>query len=253
MIPIRNNLFANKVTALALPRTLSVLFKLIHIFFLLDLGVYEYKTFKIKCIVKFLTISGSLTISVVCFSFMVSNLSEHTFVGWYAFFITTYIFVVLFFNLSNRMTFVEFYKTLLRFDANYGIDSNEYKFNFKIIFVTILFIANRMVLSFVYCSYYPQNCIRPRYAQIIFMLPWLTLDVLLTTNMFLFYTTYCRIAKFPMLIKNSMNIVALRNSYKLIVDSLEKTQKSFDIVVSCFKYIFPRELQPHFIFTFELL
>lgn len=229
----RNKVFAYNVPGIALSKTLTVLFKLLHYVLLLDVGIYEYKTFKNKCIVKFLTIATGVSVSIVYFCLIATVLRKNAFFYWfYVLFISQYMIIVFIFTLSNGMSFTDYYKMLLRFDAKYQINSNNYYFNIKIILVIIISILNRIGMAIIYCSYYTKNCYEMSFSQIIFVLPWLTRDVILIMNVFLFYVTYCRITKFPALLENTKNVGSLRNSYKLIVDSLEKTQKPFDFVVS---------------------
>lgn len=228
----RNKVFAYNVPEVTLPTTLKVLFKLIQFTLSLDFGVYKYKTFKMKCVAKVLTLAGCLAASAACVSLIISNIFENQlFFGWYTLFVCQYTIVIFMFTFNNGMTFIDYKMMLLRFDAKYQIDSNVYHFNIKIVLVVVISVTSRLFLCAVYCIYSTENCIKPWYNQLLFF-PWLSLDIVLIMNMFLFYATYCRLAKFPSLFENPKNVVPLRNSYKLIVDSLEKTKKSFDAVVS---------------------
>lgn len=218
---------ANKMSKLML-----IFFRFLHIVFSYDMGFIRFKSSIVKIIYRLISILQSIIISSTVIYFLFLNLNTFNAV-WYSVFIVQFVINVIILNSStNEMTFFRFQRALLLLDTELKVDSSSYNCEIKIILCIFVSISFRCLLTYSYCSDYIENCIKPLLAEILYCIPWFSLDIILIIYSSIFYSVYCRLVKLTSNLKNTyVDICGCQYLYVSMVDITEQVKATFDIAV----------------------
>ncbi|KAJ0172344.1 hypothetical protein K1T71_012317 [Dendrolimus kikuchii] len=206
-------------------------FRFLHIVFSYDMGFFQFKSYIVKNIFRLISILQCISICGTVIYFLFVNLDKF-FAIWYTVFIVQFIINVLILNLSgNKMTYYRFQRALLLLDSELKVDTSTYNFELKIILCIFVSISCRCLLTYSYCSDYIENCVKPVLAEVLYCVPWFSLDIVLIVYSSIFYSAYCRLVKLTSNLKNTyIDICGCQYLYISIVDATEQIKITFDNV-----------------------
>lgn len=215
-----------------LPKLVIYFFRLYQIIFCIDLGFYEYKSFKTKFFCQFVAISQAFTLCLVCILSFFNSMYITTAI-WYTTFLIQYLLTVCVINLNTKdMTFHKFLNTLLVVDFELIFQCFKQTCVKMFVFMTLSTAASTFSIL-TYCNGYPEYCISSVLIQFLFTIPSFALDTFLILYFFIFYSVYHRLMRLTNILnKNFTNIASCQFLYKSIVENTLKVKASFDIVVS---------------------
>lgn len=103
----------------------------------------------------------------------------------------------------------------------------------KMIISCLVSAVYRVVVTYLFCSRYVDECVKNLLAAIILSLQVISFDILLIICFFIFYCVYLRLEAFVEFVKNNdCRVLECLNIYKTIVDTVDNIKKPFDILVS---------------------
>ncbi|KAJ0172345.1 hypothetical protein K1T71_012318 [Dendrolimus kikuchii] len=220
---------AASVKLLRLSKTVIYLFRLYQIIFCIDLGFFEYKTFKTKLFCRIIAILQTIAIYSYCVILLFKS-EDYATAGCFTIFMTQYFLIVCVMNFNTKGTsFQKFLNTLLAIDTQL----NFRRFNHigaKILVFIILSTASRIAAVIGYCRWYFHVCASPWDMFFFNLLPNISLDTIFIFYYSIFYSVYLRLIKLTTILnKKDTNIVSCHFLYKFIAENTSKVKYSFDI------------------------
>ncbi|CAG9793587.1 unnamed protein product [Diatraea saccharalis] len=97
-------------------------------------------------------------------------------------------------------------------------------------------IAYRFIIYIIYCHIMLGSCIENAFISMAIATVVLASDVILMVYSLVFYSVYQRLKKFATYLKDSPNVIACCNNYKMLADQTENTKRPMDVIVSCFSF-----------------
>ncbi|XP_028027739.1 uncharacterized protein LOC114241159 [Bombyx mandarina] len=211
-----------------LSESIIMYFKIFHIFLGIDLGGFRYQNRQVKYAVRLISLIQPLAIYGLCIYALLKIIANTEFL-WYTISFTEYVAMSVAITLfSNEMTYCNFMINLKFIDTKLKIGDVSFRIGVKLISSTILIGVTRCFTTTTYCLL--GFCAKPTAAQILFQIPWLTIDLMLLQYMFIFYACYCRLVKIlGILKKRNTDIEEMRRIYKTLVDVLDRARAPFDL------------------------
>lgn len=204
---------------------LIIVYKLFHIFFGLDFGFLNVKSFKIKVISKVFAIMQSLMI----FAFLCTDISSKNMIVtfWYISFLIQYVTCVLI------VAFIKDDTSFSKLIHDLKTERTTYHLEVKLLLSIVICGLYRASLLLIHCSYYSNDACLKYWHSILYALILFALDVILITYAFMFLALNCQIKNFILVLRlERFDFVSKQYLYKSIIDTLESYKASFDPVVS---------------------
>lgn len=214
-----------------------VAFRFFQIFFGYDFGYFEYKNFKIKFIAKLACLLQSILITYLLINAVYKRINGGP-LFWYCFIVFQYTFLVFVLALFPSNTpLSRFQNELDCIDLTLGSNEpNRSAWKWKI-FVLILFLIFRAI-QITYHFLADDIFMNPVWVTIVYALMSFIIDFVPFLNIFMFYSFYLRVYLLNenVLKSDTIQIIAFRHPYMLIVKVTEKYKRIFDLPVSTFLF-----------------
>ncbi|KAG6443571.1 hypothetical protein O3G_MSEX002894 [Manduca sexta] len=226
-----NNLFKTEEVKISKP--ITMIMKIIHILYSLDMGGFNIKTKKVKRITKVLSLAKCLIVGIITVVTMYMSHKNVTSSMYYVQIGHNVIATLTFAYFDSGMTYCDYQKILLKFDTALRINRKKQYLDIKMFIFAITGVALRLSFVFVYCSFFDASCVRPLLARQLSIFLFISFDLILIVYFFIFYTTYWRLSNIVSIIDNSStSIVFLQYLYKGLIDAIQTAKSAFDVVVS---------------------
>lgn len=197
----------------------------------MDFGLYKYKTCLAKIVIRFSILALTPFLSLLLLIFYVPVNYVNIF-WFYKYMVAAYLHILILLTIPKNKSFYTFLKRLHSIDVKLGVDSDSYRMDIKLLIYFASSIAYKCITWSVYCFYF-DDCLEPLWIQVLYFIPYLSMDIPLIMFFFIFYASCCRLVAFTEIFKNGRCCpIYFQNIYKYLHDSMETAIYAFVPLVS---------------------
>lgn len=216
---------------------IKLFFIFVHVVLCLDFGFYYNRSRKLRFTFKLFSFIQCIIVNSITLIFFVNKYG--LLIAFLQFFGTVnhcaHVLILTFLNKSG--TFYRLQNGLLAIDSELII-FNSPSIEFETVLTTLFFVLFKIINSIVYCTFSQIYCLRPYVFQALYLVQVTAFDVPLVMYYFILRAVHLRLKIMTeRLTKGDMNIVKCRRIYKSLVIFTDKIKKSFDVMVSIYKFI----------------